>query len=192
MRWFRRRRDSHHREQQQTVRELLDQDHPRASVSEGDRITVLPSKVLENIALAMERVDLDINTEISIEEDVVPFDELAALISSMGMGPVLAVHVVNTAMKIMSARYPADLIRRPLPPEYDIRKLTPLQIGDSEQEIAKTIFNRRTVSDADLTEDDVATDLEPLDSGGQVQVFVTLFAMYGHKVGAMKYTTGIE
>jgi hypothetical protein len=90
MRWFRRRRGSH-REQQQTVRELLDQDHPRASVSEGDRITVLPGKVLENIALAMERVDLDINTEISIEEDVVPFDELTALISSMGMGPVLGI-----------------------------------------------------------------------------------------------------
>jgi hypothetical protein len=46
--------------------------------------------------------------------------------------------------------------------------------------------------DVDLTEDDVARDLEPLDFGGQAQVFVTLFAMYGHKVGAMKYTTGIE
>jgi hypothetical protein len=47
----------------------------------------------------------------------------------------------NTAMKIMSARYPADLIRRPQPPEYDLRKLTPQQISDREQEIAKAIFN---------------------------------------------------
>jgi len=192
MRWFRRRNGPHRREQQQEVRELLDQDHPRASVSDGDRITILPGKVFENIALAMERVDLDINTEISFEEDVVPFDELAALIGSMGMGPALAVHVVNTAMKIMSARYPADLIRRPLPPEYDLRKLTPLQISGREQEIAKTIFNRRTVSGANLAEDDVATDFEPLDPGDQVQVFIALFTMFGHKVGAMKYTTGIE
>jgi hypothetical protein len=191
MSWFRRRRSSHHQEQQ-AVREILDQDHPRASISEGDRMAVVPGKVLENIALAMERVDLDISTEISIEEDVVPFDELAALIGSLRMGPVLVAHVVNTAMKIMSARYPINLIRRPLPPEYDIRKLTPLQIGGSEQEIAKTIFNRRTVSETDLTEDDVAAELESLDAGSQVQVFIALFAMYGHKVGAMKYTTGIE
>jgi hypothetical protein len=33
------------------------------------------------------------------------------------MRPLLVVHVANTAMRIMSARYPEDLIRRPLPPD---------------------------------------------------------------------------
>ena len=62
----------------------------------------------------MERVDLDINTPISIEEDVVSVEELMGLIESMLMGPTLMVHIVNTGMRIMSARYldtPARLSR---------------------------------------------------------------------------------
>jgi hypothetical protein len=43
--------------------------------------------VLENIREAMERLDLDINTAISIEEDVVTLDELLAMIEHMRMGP---------------------------------------------------------------------------------------------------------
>ncbi|MEP7024619.1 MAG: hypothetical protein ABJB47_12630 [Actinomycetota bacterium] len=175
----------------QAVSELLDRYHSRASISEGDRVIIEPGKVLENIAFAMERVDTDIGTPISIEEDVAPPDELAALIQNLRMGPALSVHVANTAMKIMSARYPAHLVRTPLPPQYDLRKLAPLSITDQQHEIAKTIFNRRTTSTADLTEDNV-TELEPLDMAGQMAIFVALFYMFGTKVGAMKHRTGIE
>jgi hypothetical protein len=193
MRWFGRRRDRRHEEaERQAVAELLDGDHHRASVRGGDQVMVNAGKVLENVALAMERVDLDINTEISIEEDVARFEELVTLVDTLRCGPTLAVHVVNTAMRIMSARYPAELVGRPLPPEYDLRKLTPLQIDTQHQEIAKKIFNRRTASAADLTEDDVIGDFHALDPPDQIQVFIVLFSMYGHKVGAMKYTTGIE
>jgi hypothetical protein len=175
----------------QAVGELLDQYHPRASISEGDQMLIQPGKVLANIAFAMERVDTDIDTPVSIEEDVAPVDELVTMVQNLRLGPTLAVHVVNTAMRIMSARYPAELARRPLTPEYDLRKVVPLTITDQQHEIAKTIFNRRTTSTADLAEDDVA-ELEPLGWADQVQVFVALFYMFGSKVGAMKYRTGIE
>jgi uncharacterized ParB-like nuclease family protein len=197
MSWFRRRpgkpgeRDPDE-QAQQAASELLDLYHQRASMSDGDRMIIVPGKVLENIALAMERVDTDINTPVSIEEDVVTIPELMSLIQNLQMGPSLAVHVVNTAMRIMSARYPAELVRTPLPPQYDLRKLHPLTITDQQHDTAKTIFNRRTTSAADLTEDDVAAELEPLDVAGQMEVFVTLFYMFGTKVGAMKQRTGIE
>ncbi|MGW4116641.1 hypothetical protein ACWEFJ_37685 [Actinosynnema sp. NPDC004786] len=147
--------------------------------------------MLDNIALAMERLDVDIETPISIEEDVVPLDELLVLIQSMAMGPTLAVHVVNTAMRIMSARYPKELVRSPLPPQYDLRKIVPVKMDDREHDTAKALFNRRTSASGDFTEDDVAQDLAPLPANDQLQVFVALFFMYGNKIGAMKYTTGI-
>jgi len=175
---------------QQAVSEMLDPYHQRASVSDGDRMLIEPGKVLANIALAMERVDTDINTPVSIEHDVAPVDELMS-IAQIGFGPSLAVHVANTAMQIMSARYPADLVRRPLPDEFDLRKLIPLTITDQPHEIARTIFNRRTARAADLDEADVP-EMESLGAADQVQVFVALFFMFGKKVGALKYTTGIE
>jgi uncharacterized ParB-like nuclease family protein len=103
----------------------------------------------------------------------------------------LAVHVVNTAMRIMSARYPAELVRTPLPPEYDLRKILALNVTDQQHTIAKSIFNQRTTSATDLTEDDIAGQLEPLAVPDQMELFVTLFYMYGTKVGAMKHRTGI-
>ena len=171
---------------------MLDQHHLRASLSDGDRMVMVPGKVLENIAFAMERVDVDITTPVSIDADVVSIEELLSLIQNLRMGSSLAVHVVNTAMRIMSARYPAELVGTPLPPQFDLRELHPVTISDQQHEIAKKIFNRRITSTADLTEDDVAAELEPLDVAGQMQVFITLFYMFGTKVGAIKHRTGIE
>lgn len=195
MSWFGRRHrkpgDPEPGREAQAVGELLDQYHPRASISDGDQLLIVPGKVLENIAFAMERVDTDINTEVSIEEDVAPVDELVSMVQNLQLGPTLAVHVANTAMRIMSARYPAELVQTPLPPEYDLRKLAPLTITDHQHEIAKTIFNRRTTSTTDLAEDDVP-EMKSLGMADQVQVFVVLFYMFGSKVGALKYRTGIE
>jgi hypothetical protein len=152
---------------------------------------IQPGKVLNNITEAMERVDLDINIEVSIEEDVVTADELMNLIQDLRLGPTLAAHVVNTAMQIMSARYPAELVHTPLPPEYDLRTILALNITDQQHTIAKTIFNQRTTSATDLTEEDIAGQLEPLTVPDQMELFVTLFYMYGTKIGAMKHRTGI-
>ncbi len=177
----------------QEVGELLDARHHRASLTGGGRIVVEPGQVLRNIAEAMERIDLDINTEISIEDDVASFDEIYSMIQAMLMGPTLAVHVVNTAVRIMAPRYPADLVFRPLPSQYDVRKLLPgMPFDDAAHETAKRIFNRRLASPADLTEDDVYDDLEPVDVNGQMQVVIALIFMFGHKVGAIKYQTGTE
>jgi hypothetical protein len=92
----------------QEARELLDQYHQRASLRAGDRMVIVPSKVLENIALAMERVDLDINTEICIEEDVVSTDELMNMVDELAMGPTVAAHVVNNALRITVSGAPAS------------------------------------------------------------------------------------
>ncbi len=194
MSWFRRwRRDNgSSAADERAAQELLDDYHPRASVRDGDTITIAPHKSLENIAFAMERIDNDITTSVSLEEDVITADELEVLIRTMHLGPTLAVHVVNNAMRIMAARYPADLVHNPLPPDYDLRVMAPLMMDDHVHEIAKDIFNLRTVSQLDLTENDVAGKLRDLDVPEQMTVFVALFYMYGTKVGALKYRTGIE
>jgi hypothetical protein len=195
MSWFRRKpgkpTESDPDEQSQQASEFVDPYHRRASLRDGDRVIIQPGKVLNNITEAIERVDLDINTEVSIEDDVVTVDELRSLIQNLRLGPTLAVHVVNTAMRIMSARYPADLVRTPLPPEYDLRTILALHVTDQQHTIAKSIFNQRTTSATDLTEDDIAGQLEPLAVPDQMELFVTLFYMYGTKVGAMKHRTGI-
>jgi hypothetical protein len=198
MKWFRKKRNGadepgpEAQESIEAVRELLDRHHQRASISDGDSFLVDPAKVLENIALAMERVDVDIDTPISIEQDVVALDELRVLIDGMRLGPLITAHVVNTAMRIMAARYPLELVRRPLPAQYHLRELYPLTLDDREHETAKAIFNQRTRSDVDLDHQDVHAALEPLGTEGQIQVFVALFFMYGSKIGAMKERTGIE
>jgi hypothetical protein len=114
------------------------------------------------------------------------------LVTNLQMGPTLAVHVVNNALAIMADRYPAELVRSPLPAEFDLRTVTPLTFEDHEHAVAKSIFNRRVVSGADLTESDVIADLKPLNGAGQVQVFVALFYMFGMRLGTLKYQTGIE
>lgn len=173
------------------AQEFMDQDHPRAGVSDGGRIMLNPGKLLKNVTSAMERVDLDINTPVSIDDDVVGADELWALVEKMRMGPTLVVHVVNTAMRIMSARYPAELVQRPLPPEYDLRQLVQLEIDQPEHDVARAVFNRRTVSEVDLTESDIP-EVDELGMPEQAVVFMALFFMCGTKVGAMKQRTGIE
>ena len=175
---------------QQAVDELLDWYHPRASVVDGDRMTIDPGKVLDNIALAMERIELDISTPISIEEDVVTFDELASLIATMHLGPSIAAHVVNNAMRIMSSgRYPEHLVRFPFPERFDLREMSGLRLSDEQHQIAKDIFNRRITSAADLTEDETA-QVRRLDVDGQAQVFLALFYMYGAKLGAIQHRLG--
>lgn len=177
---------------QREVEELLDQYHHRASLTDGDQRVVALGKMLENVVNAMERLDVDIDTDVAIE-DFASFDDMIVMVQQMQMGPLLAVHVVNNALRIMAARYPADLVRAPLPENYDLRKLLPLKLSDVEHETARAIFNRRTASAGDFEIEDemVAAALEPLGAEGQLQVFVALFYMYGLKIGAMKHRTGI-
>jgi hypothetical protein len=141
--------------------ELAYGDHPRSSISAGDRIYVAPGQVLDNIARAMARIDLDIDTPVSIEEDAVTAEEMMVLVKTLGLGPALAVHVANTALQIMSAPLPRGT--GPLAPAAAIRpaQRCPLTLTDAQHQTAKTIFNQRTASTADLTEDDIADQLAP-------------------------------
>ncbi|MBK1787248.1 hypothetical protein [Prauserella cavernicola] len=166
----------------------MTQEHE--STGDGERTTIDPAQVLANIAKAMERLDVD--SSINIEADVASLSDLKAMVETLMMGPTLAVHVVNCAMRIMSARYPAELVTSPLPDEYDLRTIVPLQMGDRPHELAKRIFNQRTVATGDLAEDDLYDLYEDLDGPTQLQVFNGLLFMYGTKIGALKHRTGIS
>ena len=174
---------------QQQFSEFLDRDHPRSSLEDGDQIIVNAGQVLENIAMTMERIDMDIDTPVSID-DMISTDELMVLVGTLHLGPALAVHVVNTAMKIMSARYPAELVRRPLPPEYDLRKPRPADglrpaARDRKEDLQPADHQHRRP-------DGRRHSRRPgiLGPAEQMTVFVTLFYMYGTKVGAIKHRTG--
>lgn len=175
----------------QLVNEMLDRYHRRASISDGEKMMIDPGQVLDNITEAMRRLDVDIDTPISIEEDVVTLAELTSLIQNLHMGPHLIVHVVNTAMAIMTPRYPEDLVNLPLPDEYDLRKLHPMKVGDRPHAVAKDLFNRRLTGEADLEFDEVEAAVAECDAADQIHTFVAVFYMYGVRLGALKYTTGI-
>jgi hypothetical protein len=70
--------------------------------------------------------------------------------------------------------------------------VVPLHIDDVQHEVARSIFNQRTLSSVDLAYEDVAERVEALDVKGQARVFMALFFMFGNKVGAMKFRTGIQ
>ncbi|MEV4826499.1 hypothetical protein [Micromonospora sp. NPDC049274] len=189
---FRRRPTPPPDDNDRAVNEFMDHHHPRASIFDGDdRIIIQPGQVLENFALTMERLDNDIDTPIGIS-DAASFDEVMGIIQ-MGMGSLLALHLVNTAMRIMSARYPEELVRTPLPEQYDLRKQVPvLTFTDEQHEAARRLFNQRTLSTSDLEMEDIYEAWEPLNEEDQAQIVTALFFMFGNKVGAMKYRTGIK
>ncbi|MEU8048112.1 hypothetical protein AB0B71_28695 [Micromonospora echinofusca] len=179
-------------DEDRVVSEFLDRHHHRASiVDDDDRMIIQPGQVLENFVLTMERLDNDIDTPVGVA-DAASFEEVVGMIQ-MGMGSFLAVHLVNTAMRIMSARYPKELVTTPLPEQYDLRKLVPvLTFTDEQHEAARQIFNQRTLSATDLEAEDIDEAWSRLNEGDQVQIVTALFFMFGNKVGAMKYRTGIK
>jgi hypothetical protein len=99
---------------QQAVREMLDPYDQRASVSDGDRTLIEPGKVLANIALAMERVDIDISTTVSIEDDVASAGELMSL-AQIGFGASLTVHVAKPPCRSCRLAIPPTWSAGPCP-----------------------------------------------------------------------------
>ncbi|KOV78062.1 hypothetical protein [Nocardia sp. NRRL S-836] len=174
------------------TQELLDPHHHRASVHLGDKIIVDPVQVLENVAMAMERLDLDIDTPVSIEEDVATLDELVAMVDHFDKGPALVAHTLNTAARVMNARYPAELVRHPLPPDCDLRRLFHADVDERCQDIARAVFNRRLAETADVRDTQVAVDLDGLSAPQRIEVFMAVFFLYGTKIGALQNRTGIR
>ncbi|WP_143035781.1 hypothetical protein [Lentzea fradiae] len=174
------------------TQELLDPHHHRASARLGDRFVVDPGQVLENVAMAMERLDLDISTPVSIEEDVATLDELVAMVEHFDRGPELVAHVLNTAARVMNARYPAELVRHPLPPDCDLRRLFHADVDERCQDIARAVFNRRLAENADVRDTEIAVDLDGLSSQQRIEVFMAVFFLYGTKIGALQNRTGLR
>ncbi|MFD4668666.1 hypothetical protein ACFWNN_02970 [Lentzea sp. NPDC058450] len=174
------------------TQELLDPHHHRASVHLGDRLIVDPDQVLANVAMAMERLDLDTSTPVSIEEDVATLEELIALVDHFDQGPTLIAHTLNTAARVMNARYPAELVHRPLPLDCDLRRLFQVDIDERSLSIARAVFNHRLAQHADVRSTEVAVDLGGTTSQQRIEVFMAVFFLYGTKVGALQNRTGIR
>ena len=174
------------------VREFLDPWHPRASV-ETDRpeqVFVDPERVLDNITLALHRLDVDIDAPPAFEPDTVTVNELAVMLDDLDRTAALVARLVNVAVQLMAARYPEALVRFPLPDTYDLRDVDRLAIGDREHHLARDILNQRLGTDVDLHPDDLVERLRPLDPGEQVHLLVALCRMYRHKLLALKLHTG--
>jgi hypothetical protein len=174
------------------AQELLDPHHHRASVHLGDRLVVDPEQVLANVAMAMERLDLDISTPVSIEEDVATLEELVAMVDHFDKGPALIAHALNTAARVMNARYPAELVRHPLPPDCDLRRLFHADVDERSQDVARAVFNQRLAREGDVRETEIAVDLDGLSSEQRIEVFMAVFFLYGTKIGALQNRTGIR
>ncbi|MFE5565954.1 hypothetical protein ACFQ68_13290 [Amycolatopsis japonica] len=176
------------------VREFMDPGHRRASIVDGGRMMTDPGQVLNNIENTMRRMHADINIEVSVDEDLANEKELMVIMGELMMASPLITFVVNTGMQVMdSGGYPAELVTKPLPDHYDITALIPsLKVNQRQHDIATTIFNLRTTSPRDLTEDDVDELLDPLDLAGKIEVFIILFWIWGTKIGAMKNVMGLD
>ncbi|MFI9005983.1 hypothetical protein ACIGNX_01960 [Actinosynnema sp. NPDC053489] len=174
------------------VREFLDPWHPRASVETGGsgQVIVNPERVLDNITLALHRLDVDIDAPPAFEPDTVTVNELAVMIDDLDRAATLVTRLVNIAVQLMATRYPEALVRFPLPETYDLRDVDRLAIGDREHALARQILNHRLASDVDLEPDDVVELLRPLGPGEQVHLLVALCRMYRHKLLALKHHTG--
>ncbi|MFI6031630.1 hypothetical protein [Amycolatopsis magusensis] len=176
------------------VHQFFDRGHQRASIVDDGRMMMDPGKVLTNIENTMRRVHTDIHTEFSIAEDIATDKELMAMMGELMMDSFLILFLVNTGMKVMiDGGYPADLVTRPLPDHYDITVLVPaLTVNQRQHQIAKAIFDLRSTSTADLTDDDIADTIAPLDLAEKIEVFIILFYMWGTKIGAMKNRLGTD
>ncbi|GLY54468.1 hypothetical protein [Lentzea sp. NBRC 102530] len=181
-----------HADLDRDTRELLDPHHHRASIHVGDQLIVDPDQVLANVALAMERLDLDTSTPVSIDEDVASIEELVALVDHFEQGPALIAHTLNTAARVMNARYPAEPVHRPLPSDCDLRRLFHADVDERSQDIARAVFNRRLARMADVSAAEIAVDVHELTSQQRIEVFMAVFFLYGTKVGALQNRTGIR
>lgn len=173
------------------TRELLDGYHDRASITRsGAGFVVAPHKVLANIDHALKRLDLDLNTTVAVYDFANP-DELLVIVERLRVGSMLLSHTVNTAFRIMLARYPEDLVRVPVPSHFDVRTMVPLTGSDREHELARQVFNRRADASADLEETEPLPELAGYETPEILVGFMLLYAMYGLKLNALKQRTGI-
>jgi hypothetical protein len=177
----------------QELREFLDRGHQRASVVDDGRIKMDPGQVLTNIENTMQRVHDNINVHVSIADDIATETELMAM-GNLAMDSFLILFLVNTGMKLMKdGGYPDELVTKPLPDHYNITALMPgFTVNERQHQVAKAIFDRRSTSPTDLTDDDIAADLEPLDLVEKIEVFIILFHIWCTKIGAMKTSRALS
>lgn len=168
------------------VAELHDPYHERSRVTDGEQMLVAPQKVLHNIELMMERVDNDIDVPVAFGDIAAP-EEIAGLIENFAVGPVLCGHIVNTGARIMLGRYPEHMARAPLPPQFDLRRLTTMTLTDHQHDVTRAIVDCRAGADEDLDHDELRHELRDCSNFDQIQIVMALFATYGLKVGAIQH-----
>ena len=170
------------------LREFLDPWHPRASM-ETDRIedtVVDPERVLDNIVLALHRLDVDLDSPSVLEPATITTTELAAMLDG-GRAAQLIAHVLNTAVRLLTSRYPEAAARAPFSGHYDLQHLTPPAVDEAELALARELFNRRLADHEDIAPAAVAPELAPYDAGGLVRVLAAISVLYCHKLLVLKH-----
>ncbi|MFC5286565.1 hypothetical protein ACFPM7_05835 [Actinokineospora guangxiensis] len=170
------------------LREFLDPWHPRASIESGriEETVVDPQRVLDNVVMALHRLDIDLDSPSVLDPATITTAELAAMLDG-DRAPQLIAHVLNTAVRLMASRYPGPAARDPFSHQYDLRHLTPPAVDGDELALARDLFNRRLAAHDDMAPADLAADLAPYDPGGLVRVLAAISVLYCHKLVVLKY-----
>jgi hypothetical protein len=175
------------------VLEFLDPWHPRASVEAsgpGAEVVVDPERVLDNITLALHRLDVDLDAPAPLGPDTLTENELVVMLAGPDRPAVLVAHVVNTAVRLMHSRYPLTAARAPFPDDYDLREVETLDVGDREHALARALFNQRLAGEPYLDPADLTPRLRAVDFEGHIRLLAALSVMFTHKLLALKHHTG--
>jgi hypothetical protein len=174
------------------VEEFLDPWHPRASVDsiDGDHTAqsvVDPERVLDNITLALHRMDIDPFAPSPVGPATVTENELIVMLAGIERASALVAHMINVAVNSLVNQYPERVARAPFPTAYDPREAEVVTIHDHELDLARDLFNHRLNSHTDFDPADTAAPLELLDFGGRHRLLSAISVMYAHRLLALKY-----
>lgn len=176
---FRRKRVAEHERVSREVGEMLDPYTERTHVVEGDRAMVNPGQILENIRARMGRIDIDPDTEWS-PENVMSLEEGQVLFQQLRMGRMVVTETAWYARQIL-ARWPAENVEHPMPPEARIESfLDGPTVDAADGDIARKVINRALASHEHI---ETHPELGGLDPVKLLSVWIGVVSWFGIKSG---------
>jgi cell filamentation protein len=158
------------------IRQFWDPYDERATLIEGDRVLMDPSKVLENTRARMERIDLAPGTPWSLEQ-MMSWEEMAILFAQLRMGPLIVTQTAEYARQILS-RWPSAAVRHPIPPQARIEDFLP----GIEMEAASQDLGRRVINRALASPDEIETHPELREAGAQELMGAWLAVLFWYTI----------
>lgn len=163
------------------VEELLNPYGERAFVVEDQGALVDPGRILENVHQRMERVDLDPSTPWG-PDSLISMDELTVMFVQLEMGHLVISQTAWFARQIL-ARWPAELVERPLPSEARIEMfLDGPKVDPTDGDTARRVLNRALASPDEVT---THPELDGMSNKELVVVWMALVFWFGIKSGAL-------